>query len=166
MAKSGKLPAGIVRAAIHPSIGIARIGNSEDQWFYGPEVTDPLPEPPGFYRETATGALKRQAARFRVYGLDAKGRAVAEITAANADITWTVHLANLLPSTREIISGSRRRSRATRPTWRSWRAGIGRDWCSIMSPLPGFQPRRLPPCLRPQGLIWARRRRQRLPSAS
>lgn len=94
MAKSGRLPGGIVRAAIHPSIGIARIGNSKDEWFYGPEVTDPLPEPPGFYRERATGALKRQAARFRVYGLDAKGRAVAEITEADAEIIWTVQLAN------------------------------------------------------------------------
>lgn len=93
MAK-GKLPGGIVRAAIHPSIGIARIGNSEDEFFYGPEVTDPLPEAPGFYREKATGALKRQAARFRIYGLDAQGRALAELTADNAEITWTVHLAN------------------------------------------------------------------------
>jgi L-Lysine epsilon oxidase N-terminal/L-lysine epsilon oxidase C-terminal domain len=93
MAK-GKLPGGIVRAAIHPSIGIARIGNSKDQWFYGPEVTDPLPEAPGFYREKATGALKRQAARFRIYGLDAQGHALAELTADNAEISWTVHLAN------------------------------------------------------------------------
>lgn len=93
MAAKRSLPAGIVRAAIHPSIGIARIGNSEAEWFYGPEVTDPLPHPPGSYRDK-TGALKRQAARFRVYGLDAKGRAVAELTAADADITWTVHLAN------------------------------------------------------------------------
>jgi L-Lysine epsilon oxidase N-terminal/L-lysine epsilon oxidase C-terminal domain len=94
MAKRGKLPDGIVGAAIHPSIGIARIGNSKDQFFYGPEVTDPLPEAPGFYRELETGALKRQAARFRLYGLDAQGRAVAELTADNAEITWTVHLAN------------------------------------------------------------------------
>jgi L-lysine epsilon oxidase-like protein len=93
MAAKRSLPAGIVRAAIHPSVGIVRIGNSQAEWFYGPEVTDPLPHPPGFYRDK-TGALKRQAARFRVYGLDAKGRAVAELTAADADITWTVHLAN------------------------------------------------------------------------
>jgi hypothetical protein len=90
---ANKLPAGIVRAAIFPSIGIARIGNSQDAWFYGPEVTDPVPHPPGFYRD-GTGALKRQAARFRIYGLDRDGHAVAELTAANADIAWTVHLAN------------------------------------------------------------------------
>jgi L-Lysine epsilon oxidase N-terminal len=58
----------IVRAAIYPAIGIARLGNSESEYFLAPEVTDPLPEPPGFYRDS-TGALKRQAVRFRVYRL-------------------------------------------------------------------------------------------------
>ena len=83
--------AAIVRAAIYPAIGVARVGNSRDEFFLAPEVTNPLPQPPGFYRD-ATGALKRQAVRFRVYGLDAGGRVVAELTAANAEITWTVHL--------------------------------------------------------------------------
>jgi hypothetical protein len=83
----------IVRAAIHPSMGIARIGNSEEEFFIGPEVTDPRPEPPGFYKD-ATGALKRQAARFRVYGYNAAGDVVAELTADNAAIEWTVHVAN------------------------------------------------------------------------
>ena len=83
----------IVRAAVYPAIGIARVGNSPDAFFIGPEVADPRPEAPGFYRDT-TGALKRQAARFRIYGLNAAGEAVAELTAANADISWTVHLAN------------------------------------------------------------------------
>jgi hypothetical protein len=83
----------IVRAAIYPSIGIARLGNSENEYFLAPEVTDPLPEPPGFYRGS-TGALKRQAVRYRVYGLNAAGRPVAELTADNAEIRWNVHLAN------------------------------------------------------------------------
>src|SRR5262249_33332323 len=83
----------IVRAAIYPAIGIARLGNSENEYFLAPEVTDPLPEPPGFYRGS-TGALKRQAVRYRVYGLNAAGRAVAELTADNAEIRWNVHLAN------------------------------------------------------------------------
>jgi len=48
LATGDKLPDGIVRAAIHPSIGIARVGNSPDGCFYGPEVTDPLPHPVGF----------------------------------------------------------------------------------------------------------------------
>lgn len=81
----------IARAAIHPAIGIARVGNSPGGWFYGPEVPDPLPEES--YRDEG-GALKRQAARFRIYGLTADGRVVEELTAENAEITWQVHLAN------------------------------------------------------------------------
>jgi hypothetical protein len=83
----------IVKAAIYPPIGIARVGNSEDEYFLAPEVPDPLPEPPGFYRD-GEGALKRQAARFRVYGLDAAGAVVRELTADEATIEWQVHLAN------------------------------------------------------------------------
>jgi hypothetical protein len=70
----------IVRAAIHPSIGVARVGDSQEAFFIGPEVVDPLPQPPGFYRDES-GALKRQAARFRIYGLNAEGKVVAELTA-------------------------------------------------------------------------------------
>ncbi len=84
----------IVRAAIHPAIGIARVGNSATEFFNGPEVDRPLAQAPGFYRDAA-GALKRQAARFRIYGYDAQGQVVAELTAANAQIGWSVHLANL-----------------------------------------------------------------------
>jgi len=40
------------------------------------------------------GRIKRQVARFRLYGLDAADAVVQELTAADADITWTVHLAN------------------------------------------------------------------------
>ncbi len=83
----------IVRAAIHPAIGVARVGNSPTDFFCGPEVTDPTPETPGFYRD-GSGALKRQAARFRLYGYNAAGEVVAELTADTADIDWTVHVAN------------------------------------------------------------------------
>lgn len=83
----------IVRAAIHPSIGIARVGDSEKEFFIGPEVTEPTPEPVGFYKD-GKGALKRQAALFHVYGYNAAGEVVSELTADNADISWTVHVAN------------------------------------------------------------------------
>ncbi|MFE5757410.1 LodA/GoxA family CTQ-dependent oxidase [Streptomyces massasporeus] len=83
----------IVRAAIHPAIGVARVGDSADEFFLAPEVDDPPPLPTGSYKD-ATGALKRQAARFRVYGYNAAGEPVAELTADNADIRWTVHVAN------------------------------------------------------------------------
>lgn len=83
----------IVRAAIHPAIGIARIGDSPGEYYIGPEVTAPAPKPTGFYRDAA-GNLKRQAAKFRVYGYNAAGEVVRELTAGNAEIVWTVHVAN------------------------------------------------------------------------
>src|SRR5687768_11884973 len=83
----------IVSAAIYPPVGVCRVGNSQDEFFIGPEVPDPLPQQPGFYRD-ATGALKRQAARFRIYGLNASGDPVRELTAGEAAITWHVHLVN------------------------------------------------------------------------
>lgn len=85
--------AGIVRAEIYPAIGIARVGNSAEEFFLGPELVDPPPQPPGFYRD-GQGALKRQAARFRIYGYDAGGQVVRELTVDDAVIEWTVHVAN------------------------------------------------------------------------
>jgi L-Lysine epsilon oxidase N-terminal/L-lysine epsilon oxidase C-terminal domain len=86
----------VVRAAIHPAIGVVRVGNSKDEWFAGPETLDPPPLPPGSYRDS-TGALKRQAARFRIYGLNSAGGVVRELTGADGDdvqISWNVELAN------------------------------------------------------------------------
>lgn len=86
----------IVRAAIYPPIGICRVGNSPDAFYIGPEVADPpdLPDlPPGWYRDSA-GRLKREAARFRIYGLNGLGRPVKELTAENAAIYWSVQVAN------------------------------------------------------------------------
>jgi hypothetical protein len=82
----------IVSVAIYPGIGVARVGNSE-QYFIGPEVPWPVPQAAGFYRD-AKGAIKRQAARFRIYGLNAEGEVVKEITAADGHIRWTVQVAN------------------------------------------------------------------------
>jgi hypothetical protein len=83
----------IVRAVIHPAIGIARIGNSTefDGCFIGPEVPDEPALPLGSYKDK-NGALKRQVARFRVFGLNAA--VVAELNADNAAIEWKVELAN------------------------------------------------------------------------
>jgi len=83
----------IVKAVIHPSIGVARVGNSPSEFYVGPEVPDPLPPEPGSHRDKE-GRLKRQAARFRVYGIDAEGKTVKELLPAEAKIKWTVHLAN------------------------------------------------------------------------
>jgi len=83
----------IVKAAIYPAIGVARVGNSPEEFFIGPEVTTPENRPSGYYKDSH-GALKRQAARFRVYGLDAHGRVIKELDAKNAKIQWRVHVAN------------------------------------------------------------------------
>ena len=83
----------IVKAAIFPPIGIARVGNSPDEFFIGPEVTAPSGRSAEFYKD-ASGALKRQAARFRVYGLNAAGIPIKELTADNARIEWMVEVAN------------------------------------------------------------------------
>ncbi len=83
----------VVRAAIHPAIGIARVGDSEEEYYVGPEVDQPAPFPAGEAKDRH-GALKREAARFRVYGYNAAGEAVAELTADEAEVEWTVHVAN------------------------------------------------------------------------
>lgn len=78
---------------IHPAIGIARVGNSTE-FFVGPE---PGVGPPPKYRD-ASGQLLRQAARFRIFrctrAADGRLRAAVEVTADQAHIEWTVHLAN------------------------------------------------------------------------
>ena len=83
----------IVTAAIYPAIGIARVGNSATEFFIGPEVIAPEKRPSGFYKDSK-GALKRQAARFRIYGLNAASQVVKELNADNAQITWWVQVAN------------------------------------------------------------------------
>jgi hypothetical protein len=84
----------IVQAVIYPAIGVARVGNS-DEFFIGPEVTHPEPLPAGSYRD-AEKRLKRQAARFRVYGCNARGEIVRELSPQDAgvEIEWQVELAN------------------------------------------------------------------------
>lgn len=83
----------ITRYVIYPGIGIARVGNSESEYFIGPESPGEVPEPEGGFKDSS-GRIKRQAARFRIYGLNKAGEAVREITADEAKITWRVHLAN------------------------------------------------------------------------
>ncbi|MCO8166394.1 LodA/GoxA family CTQ-dependent oxidase [Pseudomonas sp. 21LCFQ02] len=84
----------IVYAKIHPSIGIARVGNSKDEFYIGPQVVEPKPQPAGFYRDS-TGALKREVAQFRIYGYDAQGKVVRELYMdKEVQVEWTVELAN------------------------------------------------------------------------
>jgi hypothetical protein len=90
---------------IHPAIGIARVGDSPDDYFIGPEAPGVLPSlnkpdmPPskGTYKDRQ-GRIKRQGARFRIYeyteAAAGVGTKVREITATEAQIEWEVHLAN------------------------------------------------------------------------
>jgi hypothetical protein len=88
----------IVRCAIHPALGISRVGNAPPEDYYlAPEIPGrPAdPGPSGF--KNAAGEIRREAARFRVYGYDEAGKVVGEITAApgsGVEIVWEVHLAN------------------------------------------------------------------------
>ncbi|WP_299158629.1 LodA/GoxA family CTQ-dependent oxidase [uncultured Tenacibaculum sp.] len=84
----------IVRAGIYPPIGITRVGNSKDEYFIGPLVDEPEVKIDEYAYRDKTGALKRQAAQFRIYGFNAAGKAVKELTSDNAKITWHSHLAN------------------------------------------------------------------------
>ncbi|MEU9112294.1 LodA/GoxA family CTQ-dependent oxidase [Streptomyces sp. NPDC048483] len=83
----------VVRCEIHPTIGIARLGNSPDGFFIGPEAPGIPPRPDGGFKDTA-GRIKRQAARFRVYAYDQAGTVLGELTSADAQLTWTAELAN------------------------------------------------------------------------
>ncbi|MFI5954422.1 LodA/GoxA family CTQ-dependent oxidase [Cryptosporangium sp. NPDC051539] len=77
---------------IHPAIGIARLGNSPDEFFLGPERIGEYPEPPGGFKDDQC-RVKRQGARFRIFAHHDDGTAT-EITEAEATIRWTVHVAN------------------------------------------------------------------------
>lgn len=79
--------------AVFPPIGIARVGNSPDEYFIGPEVPGPISEPQGGYKDQE-GRLKKQAARFRVYAFDDEGKCIGELTSKDAKIQWTVQVAN------------------------------------------------------------------------
>jgi hypothetical protein len=95
----------IVRYVINPGVGIACVGNAPDEFFIGPETPGQQPSSP--VRTTAPdgtiihhwkdseGRVLRQAARFRVYGLNAAGEAVEEVVDSDrVTIRWRVHLAN------------------------------------------------------------------------
>lgn len=86
----------IAQVKIHPAIGIARVGNSDQPPFPGPESPDEPPTPPGS-RKDGAGKIIRQAARFRVYGYNQAGEVVRELKLGDEEVTeikWSVHLAN------------------------------------------------------------------------
>src|SRR4051812_8651906 len=87
----------IAYCKIFPPIGIARIGDSQekDGWFIRAEALAPSRESqPLFSYRDEKGKIKRQAARFHIYGFDANNKPVREVTDSYAEITWTVSLSN------------------------------------------------------------------------
>lgn len=94
---------------IHPSIGIARVGNHPEDFFIGPELPFEVGAPQGGYKARHNGILKikRQAARFRLYAYDSNDKPIREITASEASIRWKVTLANKKASW-EKFDGPRR----------------------------------------------------------
>ena len=84
----------IVKYAVYPAIGIARVGNAPNEYYLALEYPGEQPDVAGGFKD-ASGRIKRQVARFRIYGLDASGRAVKEIVPGDGiSISWQVHLAN------------------------------------------------------------------------
>jgi hypothetical protein len=89
---------------IHPAIGVARVGNSED-FYLAPETPGGLPinrdgRPfvESDFRD-ATGALRRQGVRFEIHRYDhdrpgAAGTPIRPGSDGVARIEWTVHPAN------------------------------------------------------------------------
>ncbi len=86
----------IVACQIHPAIGIARVGDSPDSYFIGPETPGLHPDETAVYKD-AVGRIRRQAARFRIFGLNAAGQIVAELNSLTEAVTvrWSVEVANL-----------------------------------------------------------------------
>lgn len=82
----------ITKVGVYPAVGICRVGNSTKS-FLAPEVPGLHLSPDGGYKN-GDERIKKQVQRFRIYGFDHQGRVVREVTAREAKITWTVHVAN------------------------------------------------------------------------
>jgi hypothetical protein len=90
------------KCEIHPGIGIARVGNSSDTPFVGPENPLIADVPKGGYKDSE-GRVRRQAARFRIYAFDGEGKNLGELPIAGdagvgttpyATVLWKVHVVN------------------------------------------------------------------------
>jgi len=93
----------IRKIRIHPAIGVARLGNSPEEYFIGPEVPGVWPAV-SQYRDKEH-CLKRQAARFRLFAYDGNDEVIGEITSQDPrvkSIRWTVHLRNTKPAGRRF----------------------------------------------------------------
>jgi L-lysine 6-oxidase len=104
----------VTRYEIHPSIGVARIGNSHDGFYLAPEllgglpaecdpngnpvVSNGRPDPVGHFKDNE-GCIRRQGAQFKIFAYDDArpddpGREVTLDDDEIESMEWTVHLAN------------------------------------------------------------------------
>ena len=94
--------------SIFPKIGIARLGNSDD-YFVGPEAPGLENSPENGYKDTS-GQIKRQAAKFRIYGFDDAGAVIAELTSENTkSIQWRASVANKKAAWHAFAGGDKAR---------------------------------------------------------
>ena len=102
---------------IYPPIGIARLGNSPDDFFVGPEAPGQNFLPQGTQYKDGMQRIKRQGARFRIYECtfdDAAPdliTAVREISSNEAEIEWSAHLANTKSASGSLNSNTVPRSK-------------------------------------------------------
>jgi len=82
--------------AIYPPVGIARIGNSPEH-FLASDLPGVSEIPEGGYKDYR-GRIKKEVARFRVYGFNGNGDVIKELTADEATIEWRAEVANLKPA--------------------------------------------------------------------
>lgn len=96
---------------IHPRVGVARLGNSQKDFYLAPDDIGGLPiacddngnvidgaEPVTTFKDKV-GAIKRQAAKFRVFRTDENGQS-RELSVRDDDVVaieWVAHIANKKP---------------------------------------------------------------------
>lgn len=92
---------------IFPPLGIARFGDSPDDWFFGPEVPGSVPEIDSY--KDKMGRIKRQGARFRVFAffLDGVVEELQHGQGSVKSIEWSVQLANKKAAWHEFAGADR-----------------------------------------------------------
>ncbi|MEO1385448.1 MAG: LodA/GoxA family CTQ-dependent oxidase, partial [Bacteroidota bacterium] len=80
--------------AIYPPIGVARVGNSPNEYFLGSIIPGIPAQDPDDFRD-AQGRIKRQGAKYFIFGLDAEGNILGELNDSHGvKIDWRVDVAN------------------------------------------------------------------------
>lgn len=90
---------------IHPKIGVARLGNSPDEFYSSPETIGGLPVEckagDEFKFKDSLGRVKRQAAVFKIFRKNLENSQSEEVSLQSEDIkkiVWTSHVANKKPT--------------------------------------------------------------------